>query len=115
MMQGPTKADVMVGVSGDIYRIDQELQIKDLSTGFFKSGMSFTVIQTDKHWELQPDETIKEVPGNPEWRIEGPDYDVWLTRDTAIQYLGKLRDSNKDPAVRQKADRAIAFLKRNLE
>jgi hypothetical protein len=58
-MKGPTSALVIVGVAGDIWSIGPELQITNLSTGYFKSGLSFKLIQTDKHWDLQSDGTMK--------------------------------------------------------
>jgi hypothetical protein len=113
-MKSPTSALVIVGVAGDIYRIDQEMRITDTSIGS-KSFMGFKVVQTNNHWELQPDGKMKKVVGKPEWRIEGSGDEIWLSRDTAIRYLGELSDNSKDTVFKRKADRAIKFLKRNLD
>jgi hypothetical protein len=116
VMKGPNVALVIVGVTGDVWRISSKMQVsRDPSSQGPKSGIAYKLIQTDKHWEIGPDgKTLTEVVGKPEWRIEGTGDTIWLTKETAIRYLTESRDNAKDPLIKHNADQTIAFLKRHL-
>jgi hypothetical protein len=116
VMKGPSSALVIVGVTGDIWRVDTEMRVsRDPSSRGPKSGIAYKLIQTDKHWDLGADgSTLNEVVGKPEWRIEGKGDTIWLTKESAIRYLTESRHNSKDPVLKRKADQAIASLKRHL-
>jgi hypothetical protein len=116
VMKGPSSALVIVGVTGDIWRVNTQMRVsRDPSSRSPKSAMAYKLIQSNKHWDPAPDgRTLNEVVGKPKWLIEGTGDTIWLTKETAIQYLTETRDSSKDPVLKRNADKAIASLKRHL-
>jgi hypothetical protein len=110
-------ADVIVGVSGDIWKIDSAMHVtRDPSSQAFKSGIVYRLVLSDKHWELDSDKkTLHEVTGKPAWRIDSTGNTIWLTRDIAIRYLSDLRDKSSSSVFKKDADKAIVLLKRRLQ
>jgi hypothetical protein len=72
----------------------------------------FRLVYTNKHSEIGTEgETIKEVTGPWEWKIEGP-MARWTTLGRAIEYVSLMRDKTDDPIIKKNADKTIAILKR---
>jgi len=72
----------------------------------------FRLVYTNKHREIgTKGETIKEVTGPWEWKIEEP-MGRWTTLDRAIEYVSLMRDRTDDPTIKKNADKTIATLKR---
>lgn len=115
VMKGPNSALVIVGVTGDVWQIDPSMQIKRRSSAASpKTGIAYKLVRTEKHWVLGADGQLKEVSGDAEWRIEGDDNTIWLTKDRAIQYLMEAQNKSPDAGVKQNANRTIAFLRKHL-
>ncbi|HEY3770429.1 MAG TPA: hypothetical protein VGN44_17280 [Candidatus Angelobacter sp.] len=108
-------ANVIVGVS-DIWKVDSTMHVtRSSSPKYFKSGIGYKVVLSDKHWELGADKkTLHEVTGSPAWRIDEAGNTIWLTLDTAVQYLSGLRDKSKSLQFKKDVNKAIALLKRHL-
>jgi hypothetical protein len=52
------------------------------------------------------------VEGPPAWKIEGPWEQPFLTVNAAIRYVLEMRDTTKDPTIKQNADKTLAILLR---
>lgn len=103
-------ATVTVHVGGLMWKIDPNMRISILSDQV-KGFVAYELVLTGTHWESAPDRrTLREVSGEPEWRIE-KEGDIWLTVDTAIRYLSHVRDTTSDPAIKRNADRSLATLR----
>jgi len=73
----------------------------------------YDLVLTDTHWEFGPErEGLREVKGPPEWRIEAFELEPWVTIETAIRYLTKLRDESSSDSIRSNAEKSIAILRR---
>ena len=70
----------------------------------------YVLILSETHWEFDP-AGLKEVRGAPEWRIETFAFQPYVTIDTAIRYLAKLRDEPGNGIVRANASKSIAALR----
>jgi hypothetical protein len=116
VMKGPSSALVIVGVTGDIWRVNTQMRVsRDPSSRGPKSAIAYKLIQTDKHWDPGPDgRSLNEVVGRAKWLIEGKGDTIWLTKESAIHYLAETRDNSKDLVLKRNADQAIASLKRHL-
>ncbi|MGA2274870.1 MAG: hypothetical protein ABSH00_15035 [Bryobacteraceae bacterium] len=71
----------------------------------------FSLVLSDKHWEIAPDGTAKELNGPLAWRIEDASFEPLMTLDTAIRYVRQARDKTTDPVVKMKAARTLTILK----
>jgi len=72
----------------------------------------FRLVYTNKHREIgTKGETIKEVTGPWEWKIEEPMV-RWTTLNRAIEYVSLTRDKTDDAIIKKNADKTIATLKR---
>ena len=73
----------------------------------------YDLVLADTHWELEPGrEGLREMKGPPEWRIEAFELEPWVTIETAIRYLTKLRDESSSDSIRSNAEKSIAILRR---
>jgi hypothetical protein len=73
----------------------------------------FRLVYTNKHRDIgENGETIKEVTGPWEWKIEQPRIARWTTVDRAIEYVAMMRHRTNDVSVRKNAVRTIKVLKR---
>src|SRR5260370_24359742 len=111
-MKGNT-AEVMVG-GGSAGQIDSSVHYTPPDTRFAKEGVMYNLVPTDKHWEFEPDgRTLKEVTGPLEWRCKDtPGAAIYLTVESAIRYVKKVRDKSSDPTIKKNADKTLAILKR---
>jgi DUF1680 family protein len=76
-------------------------------------AFSLRLVYTNKHSEIGKNgETIREVTGPWEWKIEEPRIARWSTLDRAIEYVALMRDKTDDPIIKKNADKTIATLKR---
>lgn len=77
------------------------------------TSFQFRLTFTNKHLELgRHGETIKEVKGPWEWKMQGPLEYRWATVPRAIAYIAKKRDESDSPVVKQNAEKTIRILKR---
>jgi len=73
----------------------------------------YTVVLTDRHWELGSDASgPREVKGPVAWRIRDFQSESVVTVDTAIRYVTETRDKSTDPDLKRNADATIAVLKK---
>ncbi|MGO9010157.1 MAG: hypothetical protein ACLQPN_08640 [Bryobacteraceae bacterium] len=73
----------------------------------------YDLVLTDTHWEFGPNlEDPREVKGSLEWRIEAFEIEPWVTIETAIRYLTRLRDGSSSETIKKNADKSIATLRR---
>jgi len=76
----------------------------------------YDLVLTDTHWEFGPSlESLREVKGSPEWRIETFEFEPWITIDVAIRYLTQLRDGPSSALIKRNAETSIAALRRLVE
>lgn len=115
-MENKTTANIIVGES-QICTIGPKMQYTRSKPESAKEGILFKLVFSDKHWKLGADgKTLEAVNGPAAWRIEksGDTGIVWVNLDTAIGYVQQTAEKTTDPAIRQNAQRALAFLKRQL-
>jgi hypothetical protein len=73
----------------------------------------FHLVYTNKHRDIGTSgETIREITGPWEWKIEDPQIKRWTTVDRAIAYVSTIRDNTDDPLLKKNADKTIAALRR---
>jgi hypothetical protein len=109
MIHGDT-ASVEVSVL-DYWSIDSRLNLHLASTTM-KSWLAYKLVFTDTHSEIGPDGMSKEVKGPQEWRIPGTGSTIWLSSQTAINYVKQLRDKTTNPQIKVNAQKTIATLER---
>lgn len=80
--------------------------------GPLKMLSNYELVLTGTHWEFGPNRELREVKGNPEWRIEAFDFQPQVSPDAAIRYLTKLRDESKNEMVKANATKSIQMLSR---
>jgi hypothetical protein len=107
-------ADVIVGVTGRIWKIDPQMKFTEYSSPTeVKTSFYYTVVLSDKHWELGPNgQAAREVSGSPEWRIQGTNDSIWLTVENAIQYVTDVHDRASDQIIKKNSERTLASLKK---
>ena len=80
---------------------------------YYKEGVTYRLVLTDKHWELGPaGEPAKELTGPLAWRIEGPAIMLWTTDDSAIRYVKEMQDN---PTLKENATKTLKALQRHLQ
>ena len=73
----------------------------------------FRLVYTNKHRDIGTNgESVRELTGPWEWKIEEPRMARWTTVNRAIEYVARMRDKTDDPIIKRNADRTIATLKR---
>jgi hypothetical protein len=95
--------------------IDSALRYKPPKFNFpvTMTAYTFHLVYTNKHRDIgRKGETIREVTGPWEWKIEEPLMKRWTTVNRAIEYVSLMRDKIDDPAIKKNADKTIAALKR---
>jgi hypothetical protein len=73
--------------------------------------LGFTLVLSDKHWQIAADGTVKELDGPFAWRIEDTLFGPIITLNTAIRYVSQTRDKSTDPIIRKNAAKTLAMLK----
>ena len=92
--------------------IGPSVQPEKVLYGPLKSIKIYYLLLTDKQFELDPSsDNIKESRGAFEWKIETFDFEPWVTRVVAIQYLVGLRDRTTSNIIRKNAINSIATLR----
>jgi len=92
-------------------QIDDEFRYTPSDKHYYKTDVLHRLVLTDKHWEIAPDGiTEREINGPPTWRIENSEPLIWLSLDTAIAYLKKVKEETTNPTLKQNADRTLAQL-----
>jgi hypothetical protein len=73
--------------------------------------LGFTLLLSDKHWEIAADGAVKEFDGPFAWRIEETSFEPLITLDTAIRYVTERRAKTTDPVIKKNAARTLTILK----
>jgi hypothetical protein len=72
----------------------------------------YSLVLTNTYWEFGPQgEDPRQVKGPAEWKIDGFDYESWITIDAAIDYLSRLQRETVSQVVRHNASNSIAILR----
>ena len=110
VMKGST-AELTVGYL-PVGKIDAALRFTPAQ--YYKEGVTYRLVLTDKHWELGTGDTpAKEVTGPLAWRIEGPVAMLWITSDSAIKYVKEMFDKTNDPQIKQNAKKTLKVLQQH--
>ena len=109
------QAQVETKWTDDLGTIDSALRFKPPNDEI-RSDMTsvvFHLIYTNKHRDIgAKGETIREVSGPWEWKIDEPLIIRWATVDRAIEYVEQMGNKSDEPIIRTNAARTIAALKR---
>lgn len=73
--------------------------------------LGFTLVLSDKHWQVAPDGTVKEFEVPLAWRVEDTSFSPIMTLAAAVRYVEEEKDKSSDPAVRKNAASTLAILK----
>jgi hypothetical protein len=109
------QAQVETKWTDDLGTIDSALRFKPPNDEIRSDMTSFVfhLIYTNKHRDIgAKGETIREVSGPWEWKIDEPLIIRWATVDRAIEYVEQMGNKSDDPIIRTNAARTIAALKR---
>ena len=71
---------------------------------------AFTLLLTDKYWQIATDGTVKELDGPLSWRIEDTFFQPLITLDTAIRYVRQMHEKTTDPVVKRNGARTLSIL-----
>jgi hypothetical protein len=71
---------------------------------------AFSLLLSDKHWQIATDGTVKELDGPFAWRIEDTSFQPLITLNTAIRYVRQVREKTTDPAVKRNAASTLSIL-----
>jgi hypothetical protein len=96
-------------------RIDSMLRFKPSAHYSLADKMmcKYSLTFTDKHWERGLNGgALREVTGQPEWRITEEPTELRISVATAVRYVTEMRGKTKDPAIQKNADEALAGLSR---
>jgi hypothetical protein len=77
---------------------------------FGPSGVQFFVLLVDHHWERDPEGKSIEIPHAPEWRIAQANCGMYLSVESAIEYVNREQQDAK-AAGRANAANTIRILK----
>jgi hypothetical protein len=73
----------------------------------------FRLVYTNKHRDIGTNgETVREVTGPWEWKIEELQIDRWTTVARAIAYVSLMRDKTDSPSMKKNADKTMVTLRR---
>jgi hypothetical protein len=109
------QAQVETKWTDDLGTIDSALRFKPPNDEIRSDMTSFVfhLVYTNKHRDIgAKGETIREVSGPWEWKIDEPLIIRWATVDRAIEYVEQMGNKSDDPIIRTNAARTIAALKR---
>jgi hypothetical protein len=109
------QAQVETKWTDDLGTIDSALRFKPPNDEIRSDMTSFVfhLIYTNKHRDIgAKGETIREVSGPWEWKIDEPLIIRWATVDRAIEYVEQMGNKSDEPIIRTNAARTIAALKR---
>lgn len=96
-----------------IGQIDAQLRFAPPARRYYKNSRDFTLAFTERRWELgAKGEVSKEVmEPSARWLIDEPNDTLMLTVNSAIHYVGELRDATSDQTIKKNADVTLAKLK----
>jgi hypothetical protein len=78
-----------------------------------RTSFTFHLVYINKHRDIGTNgETLRELTGPWESKIEEPQMARWTTINRAIKYVALMRDKTDDSVIKRNADRTIATLKR---
>jgi hypothetical protein len=80
------------------------------SACFGDDRFGFSLLLSDKHWEIGANGIVKELAGPPAWRIEDTSFEPLLTLDTAIRYVSQVRDRAAASVVKSNAAKTLRIL-----
>jgi hypothetical protein len=85
----------------------------DESYGPAQYRTPYDLVLTEGHWEFTPDHNeLREVGGDPQWRIVGEWRTPMVTVQTAIRYLTRLHDESSSSVIKRNAKKSIADIQR---
>ncbi len=114
-------AEVQVSTNS-LGKLDESLRLWDYPSGRLPPGnfgasacygddrFVFSLLLSDKHWQIAADGTVKELDGPLAWRIEDTSFVPLITLDTAIRYVKQVETSTSNPVVRKNASRTLSIL-----
>jgi len=70
----------------------------------------FSLLLSDKQWEIAPGGAVKQLDSPLAWRIEDTFFEPLITLDTAIRYITQVRAKTTDPVVKTNAARTLTVL-----
>jgi hypothetical protein len=73
--------------------------------------LGFTLLLSEKHWQIASNGTVKEFDGPLAWRIEDTLFRPFITLDTAIRYVTQTRDKSTNLVIKKNGEETIAKLK----
>ncbi len=73
--------------------------------------VGFTLLLTNRHWEISQDGAVKEIVGPLTWRIQDSSFEPLITLDTAIRYVKEARDKTTNPLFKMNAARTLTILR----
>lgn len=112
-----TEAEVATNSLGDL---DASLRLHDYpsmrlpltapsaSACFGDDRFGFSLLLTEKHWEIGKD--VRELDGPPAWRIEDTAFQPLITLDTAIRYVKQASEKTTDPIAKRNAATTLRIL-----
>ena len=71
---------------------------------------AFSLLLSDKHWQIATNGTVKELDGPLAWRIEDTSFQPLITLNTAIRYVRQVRERTSDPVVKRNAASTLSIL-----
>lgn len=108
------QAEVETKWTDDFGEIDSTLRyIPPRFSHVTMTSFQFGLVFTNKHREIgSHKETVKEVKGSWEWKMQGPLEHRWATVARALAYVTKKRDESDSPTIKKNAEKTIRILKR---
>src|SRR5260370_12291729 len=73
--------------------------------------LGFTLVLSNKHWQIAPDGTVEELDGPLTWRIENTFFSPIITLNTAIRSVSQMRDNTRDLIIKNNAAEDLAMLR----
>jgi hypothetical protein len=88
------------------------LPLGDSSTSacYGDDRFAFSLLLSDKHWQIAADGTVKELDGPLAWRVEDTSFQPMITLNTAIRYVRQVRQKTNDPVVKRNAASTLRIL-----
>ena len=86
------------------------LDTPSASACFGDDRFGFSLLLSEKHWDIATDGTVKELDGPLAWRIQDTYFQPLLTLDTAIRYVRQTVDKTTDSVVKRNGVRTLLIL-----
>lgn len=87
------------------------LVVPSASACYGDDMFGFTLLLTDKYWEIAKDGAVRQIDGPFAWRVEDTSFEPLITLDTAIRYVRQISSKSTDTVVKANAARTLSILK----